>query len=262
MRDFRANNKDAAAAARSRELQALKLKRSLIPENFVSKASGIPVLAADYSQADARFKLATPCFCDCAVAACYGDPADWTREGLHDIMDIGYAIYKAIERPGEGPAFDLGTDDAARFKNTIRFGPFKIKFHFDVMEYGGIIKGYEGMSTAPGEYCVPLNVAIDRVFNDEGRSRALFWANGMWCCVLKLESSPGMVVLNTHNVDDTGKIFHGNKARAFYCDTTAKAVKVLTAGTLDKDEAEYLLVGMVVGSQGSGKNIKISHNPI
>lgn len=44
-------------------------------------------------------------------------------------------------------------------------------------------------------------------------------------------------------------MFHGNNTRAFYCDTIAKAVKILKAGTIDKGLASYELFGMQVGEE-------------
>lgn len=73
---------------------------------------------------------------------------------------------------------------------------------------------------------MPLDIGLQRVFAK--RTRALFYANGMWLAIMKARK--GLIIFNSHPVGETGEVFDGITARAFYCDTTAKTVKVLNYG--------------------------------
>lgn len=111
-------------------------------------------------------------------------------------MDDGFAIYKSLQRTDDDGSMKLHVDDGKRFGNKIG----EVHFKFATHAYGAAIDGYDHVPITDEGYCVPLSVGLKRVFAK--RTRALFYADGMWIAVIKC--GRGLVIMNTHPVSETG----------------------------------------------------------
>lgn len=122
----------------------------------------------------------------------------------------------------------------------VNIGSRKTTFAIDVELCGATIRGIPGQNN---EFCCPLSQGLTNV--SRKRDRAIVNADGMWMCIARSEIK-GYVVINSHCVNEEGKVFQETQARAFGCDTIEQVVTIVAAGTLNGMNAIDQLYGIEV----------------